>query len=286
MNKVKIITAGLFLTLSLSFAFLPVIALAEESANVTNLRAQITILLQIVELLRARLALLQNNGVVFQPSSGLSIASINPTTGTTGTQVTISGSGFTATGNKVSFGSTGSDNSPTYNLNSSDGRILTFSVPSTNYYACQYSTPACYPALVMVQPGTYSIYVTNANGKSNSATFTITSSGTTDNTVPNISYITPTTGDRYHEVTIVGSGFASTDNIKFGDTGTYISHNYIDSTKLTFTVPSALTNCNLSGTACTNLASPALVNGTYNIRVVNNNGLSNAVGFTVTGPQN
>ena len=225
-------------------------------------------------------------GVVFQPSTQLNITSISPVSGNTGTQVTITGSGFTLAGNKIKFGSTGTDNSPIYHVGSLDGRTLVFSVPSTVYYACQYSTPACYPPVAMIEPGTYSVSVINTNGTSNQVTFTVTTSGVVNNTVPTISYISPTSAGRYGEVTIVGSGFTSTDSVQFGDLGTYISDNYVNSSTLTFTVPSALTDCNITGTSCTNLAYPTVTNGSYNIRVVNNNGRSNAVSFTVNGVHN
>lgn len=227
-----------------------------------------------------------SNGTVFVPSSQLSISSISPSSGTTGTQVTILGSGFTLSENRIKFGSSGSDNSPLYSVGSLDGRTLAFSVPSTIYYACQYNTPACLPPVAMIEPGTYSVSVINTNGTSNQVTFTVTTSGVVNNTVPTISYISPTSAGRYGEVTIVGSGFTSTDSVQFGDLGTYISDNYVNSSTLKFTVPSALTDCNISGTSCTNLAYPAVTNGSYNVRVVNNNGRSNAVSFTVNANQN
>ncbi|HEY4508741.1 MAG TPA: hypothetical protein VJC13_00445 [Candidatus Paceibacterota bacterium] len=105
------------------------------------------------------------------------------------------------------------------------------------------------------------------------------------NKAPNISYIYPITGVRGAEVTIVGSGFTPTDSIKFSDLGTYMAHNYVNSTTLTLTIPSSLSNCNIIGTSCTGLVS-LVGNGRYNIRVINNNGTSNAVEFTVIGVPN
>ncbi|MDO8591045.1 MAG: IPT/TIG domain-containing protein, partial [bacterium] len=68
-----------------------------------------------------------------------------------GTQVTITGTGFTSTGNTVIFGT-----STINNLNSSSNTII-FTVSN------------------LTPPGVYQVLVTNANGKSNAMTFTVTS---------------------------------------------------------------------------------------------------------------
>jgi uncharacterized protein YukE len=227
-----------------------------------------------------------NGNVIITPptTSYLSVSNLQPSSGLVGAQVTIVGSGFTQTGNKVRFGNTNSEQNPSYNLNSYDGRTITFTVPSSNYFACLYSYPSCYIAQVLVQAGTYPVSVTNANGTSNSVNFTINQYGTQNNNMlPTVSYIYPTSGPRGTEVTVVGANFAPNDSIKFSDYGTYISNNYIDSTMLRFTAPSSLSNCNIQGTGCTNISYPNVTNGNYNIRVANGNGTSNSVTFTVTG---
>lgn len=105
------------------------------------------------------------------------------------------------------------------------------------------------------------------------------------NAVPKVSYIYPTFGRRGAEVTIVGSGFTTGDSIQFSDLGTYMAHNYVNSTTLTFTVPSSLSNCSILGTSCTGPIS-LVGNGRYNIRVINTSGTSNAVEFSVTDVPN
>jgi hypothetical protein len=101
------------------------------------------------------------------------ISSLSPASGAIGAQVTISGLGFTPTGNKIKFGNLGSENNPSYSLNSSDGKTIVFTVPNSNYYACQASTPPCYPAVYLTPPGIYPVSVINANGTSGEVNFTV-----------------------------------------------------------------------------------------------------------------
>jgi len=98
------------------------------------------------------------------------ISSLNPSSGAVGTQVTIFGSNFTATGNSARF----MDYAPVGgNLSSTDGKTLQFTVPSLLYPNCA-SGMACPQYVLSVTPGNYQITVTNANGTSNSQTFTVT----------------------------------------------------------------------------------------------------------------
>lgn len=78
------------------------------------------------------------------------IGSLNPDAGPPGIQVTISGSGFTPTGNTVqSNGAVVADN-----LGSADGKTLAFTVPAAS-------------------PGEYPLSVSNSNGISNEMTFAV-----------------------------------------------------------------------------------------------------------------
>ena len=104
----------------------------------------------------------------------IKISALSPTSGPVDTIVTITGSGFTPTGNKIMFGNLGSENNPSYDLSSADGKTLVFNVPSSNYYACEASSPPCYPPNIITQPGTYTVSVINANGSSNSQNFIVT----------------------------------------------------------------------------------------------------------------
>jgi hypothetical protein len=106
-----------------------------------------------------------------------SISSLSPNSGVADSQVTIYGSGFTATGNQIKFGDLGIENNPRYSLNS-NGSSITFTVPSSNYMACWDSYPACYMMARDIVPGVYQVSVINENGTSNAINFTVTA-GTT-----------------------------------------------------------------------------------------------------------
>jgi peptidoglycan hydrolase-like protein with peptidoglycan-binding domain len=101
------------------------------------------------------------------------ISSLNPSYGPAGTTVTMTGSGFTATGNKIKFGDLGVEASPNYSVNSTDGRTITFMVPTTNYMRCWDAIPRCLAPMMAITAGTFMVSVTNANGTSNALPFTV-----------------------------------------------------------------------------------------------------------------
>lgn len=97
---------------------------------------------------------------------------LSPASGPVGTSITLTGTGFTSTGNIVLFGS-----GAIPNLTSSDGKTITFVLPTSLNYACYYSVPRCLMMLMptfSVNAGTYQVSVKNANGTSNQITFTVT----------------------------------------------------------------------------------------------------------------
>jgi hypothetical protein len=104
--------------------------------------------------------------VVGEVSQAPKISSLSSSSGFVGNKVVIYGRNFTATGNKVKFGDTNSENNPKYNLNSYDGKTLIFTVPSTYYVACFDSVPSCKVVARMIQAGTYEVSVINDNGTS------------------------------------------------------------------------------------------------------------------------
>ncbi|MFA6301069.1 MAG: IPT/TIG domain-containing protein [Candidatus Paceibacterota bacterium] len=122
-----------------------------------------------------------NVGGIIVPTEIPTISSISPAEGVSGSQVTIVGSGFTATGNRIKFGDTNSENNPKYSL--SPNKIacfkypcpnsITFTVPSTYYVPCLETTPSCSMATRMIQPGTYEVSVINDNGTSNAVKFVV-----------------------------------------------------------------------------------------------------------------
>jgi hypothetical protein len=103
-----------------------------------------------------------NNGSVV-------LNSISPTSGRVGTQIMLTGSGFTGD-NTVHFGVGG-----TMHLTSQSNTYLYYTVPS--YLSPCDVTPqggVCAQYLQQVTPGTYQVYVTNQNGTSQSLNFTVT----------------------------------------------------------------------------------------------------------------
>ena len=100
------------------------------------------------------------------------ITSISPTSGPVGTQVTITGSGFTSTDNSINFGG------GYINGLDSNGTNITFSVPNSLGF-CPPSlggvVKACPMLERMVNAGSYDIFVENINGTSDTLSFAVTS---------------------------------------------------------------------------------------------------------------
>ncbi len=131
-----------------------------------------------------------SNASVFTVTGGSTsnapqISSINPTSGPMGSQVTLTGSGFTSN-SLVYFGS-GATNAVNV---TSDGNTLSFTVPTYLNPSCYYSNPQClvYGPAQQITPGTYNIYVSNGVGTSNTVNFTVTG-GTTNNQTPTITSV-------------------------------------------------------------------------------------------------
>ena len=124
-------------------------------------------------------------------TSTVSITSLNPESGPVGTPVTLTGTGFStdlaypscpptpntpcprigvAGNNTVRFGP-----ATLSNVISRDGKTLTFQVPGEYMPPCPVGM-ACARVISSVRPGTYDVFVSNANGVSNSVSFTVTSS--------------------------------------------------------------------------------------------------------------
>lgn len=129
-----------------------------------------------------------NVGGIIVPKETPAISSINPVSGVIGGEVTISGSGFTPTGNRIKFGDTNSENNPKYNLKPNNivcfkypcPNSITFTVPSTYYVPCLEATPSCAIVTRVIQPGTYEVSVINDNGTSNAVKFVVNPDATTN----------------------------------------------------------------------------------------------------------
>ncbi len=99
-------------------------------------------------------------------NGNISLSSISPTSGHIGTQVILTGSGFT-NDNTVHFGIGGTLHLPSYN-----GTTIYYTIPAS-VSACDLIGYGCAAPSQVVLPGTYSMYVTNQNGTSQSVTFSV-----------------------------------------------------------------------------------------------------------------
>jgi hypothetical protein len=106
----------------------------------------------------------------------LSIFSISPNVAEIGAQLTISGLGFTPTGNRVRFVKSANPalRGVTGGLESADGNTLLFDLPSSVCIACDTGVP-CPDLCFTLDPGDYQVAVTNSNGLSNSLDFIVSS---------------------------------------------------------------------------------------------------------------
>lgn len=221
------------------------------------------------------------------------ITNIAPSSLSIGTEVTITGSNFAATGNTVIFGNGYIDNLP-----AKDFTTITFSVPSSISVDCG-SDPSCNKKMSLVA-GSYALSVSNKYGTSTassviivpvkispeakpsdneegasltepSATLTPNASPATSKLAlaPHILKIDKIKAGVGDNITLSGSGYALTDNkIRFGDI--VISDVASpDQKTITFSVPQF--SGNNQNTAP----------GTYKITIDNGFSLSNAVDLEI-----
>jgi len=107
--------------------------------------------------------------VVAQVAAGApTIASLTPSSGPLGTDVTIVGTNFTAENNVVQFSSAARSFDAGSPVGSGDGTHLEFRVTACPSYA-----PRC--PMAYIPAGNYAVTVRNANGTSNSVIFAIVS---------------------------------------------------------------------------------------------------------------
>jgi hypothetical protein len=179
-------------------------------------------------------------------SSAQSISSLTPSSGPVGTQVTIYGSGFAASGNIVHFrnGTTDMIYESWITASSSDGTHLSFAVPSSVNLLCVYQTPPCASPGLMVSEGTYLVFVELSGTNSNGLSFYVTGSPTPDpSAVPTMS---PPPPANYLSIqsSITSSNISVTVNPP-GTTAQYpISCTYISPTTVTVTANNYI---NMSG---------------------------------------
>lgn len=100
---------------------------------------------------------------------------------------------------------------------------------------------------------------------------------------PIIEQISPVEALIGAEITITGSGFTSEKNSLQFDTGFAFINNLTSSygNMIIFTIPESFDTCNPDGSGCAELFSQPIPGKTYQIIVINANGRSNSVNFTV-----
>lgn len=132
--------------------------------------------------------------------------------GKPGTTITISGWGFTKTGNTVYFG----DSNKIDNVTSSDGYSISVVIPN-------------------IPVGVYTVSVKNSNGDSQTKTFFAVTDGLA--VAPKIESITPDHATRGDTVTIKGSGFAKTGNTLRTTLKVFDNISSADGVTMSFVVP-------------------------------------------------
>jgi hypothetical protein len=120
------------------------------------------------------------------------ITSVTPVQGTTGTQITITGTGFTAD-NAVHFGVGGTQHVGSSN----NGTSIVYTIP-TQVGPCDLisSQQVCALYLQLVTQGSYGLSVSNANGQSGSISFNVTGNGSQN--TGNLSIVSPVVGQSFN----------------------------------------------------------------------------------------
>lgn len=143
------------------------------------------------------------------------------------------------------------------------------------------------------QAGTYTqtFNVRNNSGGQAQTTTTVQVGGSSSTNAPYINYLSPTSGNVGAYVTIYGSRLSSDSRIQFGSGSIQPlaqgcaadSSNCDFTTWKSFQVPQYVSPYCPPGSACPQYVQQ-ITPGTYAVSVINGNGTSNTVYFTVTGP--
>ncbi|MSU73543.1 hypothetical protein EXS56_00180 [Candidatus Kaiserbacteria bacterium] len=133
-------------------------------------------------------------------------------------------------------------------------------------------------------PGTYTVVFTVANsaGQQNTATATVTVSNTGTYGNVSLSYLTPTSGRVGTQVMLQGTGFNALDNaVHFGIGGTLHAPSFNNGTTIYYTIPYAVSPCDLVGFGCT-APTTLVIPNSYPLYVTNSQGTSQTLQFAVT----
>src|SRR5581483_8299212 len=110
---------------------------------------------------------------VITTTSKPQINSLNPSSGSAGTEVTISGLNFDRNSNQITFGSSNGRHHPD---GSADNKTLTFTVPASgpSGILCSSARSCIGISALRLTSGTYPVSVINKNGTSNVVQFSLT----------------------------------------------------------------------------------------------------------------
>lgn len=190
---------------------------------------------------------------------------LSPSSGQVTETLTITGSGFAATGNEVYFGAGSMKNLTSFN----GSTMITFTIPGE-------------AGSTKILPGSYELYVSNVNGKTATSTFVV-GSGVS---YPSIVSVSPSTAKIGDSITVTGTGFTVPGNdvhIGVGGLREITTLAKVKGTQLIFSVPATINSCDHStGLPPCNGKSYSVVPGNYALYIVNANGKTNSVTFTVT----
>lgn len=198
------------------------------------------------------------------------ITTLTPWFGPVGTRITIRGKGFLAT-NTVMF-----DFGSIPNVRSTDGRTLSFTVPSRIDYACTPGSPCPTNTWQDVVQRSYTVAVTNAAGTSNGLLFYVTTQGTSN--AVSVASISPKSGKIGTKITLTGKGFTAKDNtVIFGSYHRITGIKSSNLKTLQFAIPATITYPCVEDQPCpTSMTSPVYP-GTWYVSVTNGKGTSNTI---------
>lgn len=227
---------------------------------------------------------------VFQGSSNsVSIASLDPAVARVGQSVIIRGNNFFRPETKLLFDGMSISGRPVYERAAGAfNSAFQFTVPDSIFVECvrvKPTDPCPLAPARQVTPGMYQIAVENNLGRA-SVNFTVTGSNEVNPKLEIIS-LSPSAGMVGVEVVIRGTGInVGNDEIYFG--GSLVSKVASvasdEFSTLRFRVPTDITPCGVGGQNLCRIASRPVTPGVYDVVVVNRNGTSNGLNFTVTAP--
>jgi uncharacterized protein (DUF2141 family) len=157
------------------------------------------------------------------------LISLNPPSGAVGTEVTLTGTNFTA-GSTVSF-------------NGTAATVLSV----TNATTVRATVPAS------LTPGSYNVTITTPTGTSNAVAFTVA-------LAPTITAVNPTSGAQGSSFTITGTNLGTTSSVRLGGQPAAFERNL--DTQLTVTVPRGASTHKVQVSA---LGGPALSNSAFSV---------------------